>query len=133
MTVAHLEIVARWAPELLERICRVLRHRGATLEHLTFTIIGDARGFANAAGPDAAGGGNPARHKKFISTCGLDSGAIPICWCANSTVYPIQTSLADGMRRASDTRRGHRERSGWPRNAAPETAGAGCCGWTGAA
>ena len=29
------------------------------------------------------------RHKKFISTCGLDSGAIPICWCANSTVYPI--------------------------------------------
>lgn len=64
MTVTHLEIVARWAPELLERICRVLRHRGATLEHLTFTIIYDGRGFANAAGPDAAGGGNPVAAQK---------------------------------------------------------------------
>jgi len=30
----HLEVVARPAPELLERICRVLRHRGATVNHL---------------------------------------------------------------------------------------------------
>lgn len=37
MTVAHLEVVARSTPELLERVCRVLRHRGATLEHLVLT------------------------------------------------------------------------------------------------
>ncbi|MDQ2850151.1 MAG: ACT domain-containing protein [Allobranchiibius sp.] len=37
MAIAHLEVVARSTPELLERICRVLRHRGATLEHLVFS------------------------------------------------------------------------------------------------
>lgn len=37
MVIAHLEVVARSTPELLERICRVLRHRGATLEHLVFS------------------------------------------------------------------------------------------------
>jgi acetolactate synthase regulatory subunit len=33
---AHLEITARPAPELLERLARVLRHRGATVERLSF-------------------------------------------------------------------------------------------------
>lgn len=37
MAIAHLEVVARSTPELLERICRVLRHRGASLEHLVFS------------------------------------------------------------------------------------------------
>lgn len=34
MTVARLELVARPAPELVERVCRVLRHRGATMQRL---------------------------------------------------------------------------------------------------
>ncbi len=54
MTVTHLEVVARSTPELLERICRVLRHRGATVEHLVFTAAYDPRGVADAAGADAA-------------------------------------------------------------------------------
>jgi acetolactate synthase regulatory subunit len=33
-SLVHLEITARRAPELLERICRVLRHRGATVDRL---------------------------------------------------------------------------------------------------
>ncbi len=41
MAIAHLEVVARSTPELLERICRVLRHRGATLEHLLFSTAGE--------------------------------------------------------------------------------------------
>jgi len=55
MTVARLEIVARTTPELLERVCRVLRHRGATLEHLVLTTTSDAP--SNAAGSDAAPAG----------------------------------------------------------------------------
>jgi len=35
-TGAHLEITARPAPELLERVARVLRHRGATVERLDY-------------------------------------------------------------------------------------------------
>jgi acetolactate synthase regulatory subunit len=34
MTATCFEVVARTTPELLERVCRVLRHRGATVEHL---------------------------------------------------------------------------------------------------
>lgn len=55
MTATQIEIVARSTPELLERICRVLRHRGATVEHLVFTAAYDPRGFSDAAGADTAG------------------------------------------------------------------------------
>lgn len=44
MTGAHLEITARPAPELLERLARVLRHRGGTVERLSFDT--DAAGAA---------------------------------------------------------------------------------------
>lgn len=35
-TGARLEITARTTPELLERVGRVLRHRGATVDRLAF-------------------------------------------------------------------------------------------------
>lgn len=56
MTVAHLEVVARTTPELLERVCRVLRHRGATLEHLLLTTTADAP-CTTDAGSDTASAG----------------------------------------------------------------------------
>jgi|APMI01.1.fsa_nt_gi acetolactate synthase regulatory subunit len=34
MTGARLVVLARTTPELVERVCRLLRHRGATVEHL---------------------------------------------------------------------------------------------------
>lgn len=34
MTSTRLVIVARTTPELIERVCRLVRHRGATVEHL---------------------------------------------------------------------------------------------------
>lgn len=60
MTVVHLEVLARATPELLERVCRVLRHRGATLEHLVLdTTTDDAPHDANVNGaPVAATGSN---------------------------------------------------------------------------
>lgn len=50
MTVVQLEVIARTTPELIERIARVLRHRGATLEHLVLTT---------ETAPVAAGGDRP--------------------------------------------------------------------------
>lgn len=35
---AHLEVDARNAPELLERLGRVLRHRGATVDRLSLEV-----------------------------------------------------------------------------------------------
>ncbi len=56
--VARLEIVARTTPEVLERVCRVLRHRGATLERLVLTTTGEAPSSANRAhGGDVHGDG----------------------------------------------------------------------------
>lgn len=40
-TLARLEVVARTTPELIERVCRLLRHRGASVEHLLVTAHGD--------------------------------------------------------------------------------------------
>lgn len=40
-TLARLEVVARTTPELIERVCRLLRHRGASVEHLVVTAHGD--------------------------------------------------------------------------------------------
>lgn len=39
--LARLEIVARTTPELIERVCRLLRHRGAAVEHLVVTAHGN--------------------------------------------------------------------------------------------
>lgn len=39
--LARLEVVARTTPELIERVCRLLRHRGAAVEHLVVTARGD--------------------------------------------------------------------------------------------
>lgn len=37
-TLARLEVVARTTPELIERVCRLLRHRAATVERLVVTV-----------------------------------------------------------------------------------------------
>ena len=39
--LARLEVVARTTPEVIERVCRLLRHRGASVEHLVVTTHGD--------------------------------------------------------------------------------------------
>ena len=39
--LARLEVVARTTPELIERVCRLLRHRGASVEHLVVTAHGN--------------------------------------------------------------------------------------------
>lgn len=41
LALARLEVVARTTPELIERVCRLLRHRGATVEQLVVTAHGD--------------------------------------------------------------------------------------------
>ncbi len=62
MTVVHLEVVARATPELLERVCRVLRHRGATLEHLILdATTDDAPGHAYVDGAPVAATGSITR------------------------------------------------------------------------
>lgn len=39
----HLEVTARAAPELIERVCRVLRHRGAAIDRLL--VCADSPGY----------------------------------------------------------------------------------------
>ena len=38
--LARLEVIARTTPELIERVCRLLRHRGASVGHLVVTADG---------------------------------------------------------------------------------------------
>ncbi len=41
--MAHLKVIARAAPELIERVCRVLRHRGAVIDYLVVCSDGPIR------------------------------------------------------------------------------------------